>query len=976
MSINIKLTSMSVAENDYTSADGELAIAMNLTNDGDGLRAMKEPVVKFSLESGEQVLWVHDMTGHRHYIIRKDNSLYFVCENDKWQRNAIGEYTVNGDVVISSIGNTLLVNDADGVHYLLWKAENNGYLYLGQKPPFVEIQFGLHSEFAVYPDTKNTDTGYGDGYKGLKITCHDKIKNDNKIMPQLGNSDDGESWAYPRELMAQSSSSNKDKLREFAANYSDYSIEEIDGKNDTDKASLSAIKNTATQGVMAAVNKMVNEKGTKENKFVHPFFVRYAYKMYDGSYIMHSYPVLMIPNSRGPLFALDGSHGLYLRDLTDNYMAFKMHGRAYAFLSDMVMSILKVPEGLSNWKDIIVSIEIGVSAPVFTYDQSDYVYGWTNMDVENADRWQEYYTIGKVRKLGEYTVLQPEWSKKTTYKEIFKKLVDRSHTDYFCCYNGDKTNYYYPSYLATVKQKKSTDINEEIARAANFYIVKEILLEDITTCNEALVEMQDGTLLGLLGRRKLADDFRTHDIISAKLMYPYNSRVNYSDIKRKQHNPLNPAVQFIQVGNADHTTEEDSNNYRLQIAVTTSNNEQSITTESVIGYWRGDFPLFIFFPDSNAKVAYISKIGRTNVKQTYKLPLRQHDYLNGAYWLADIMSAVNLDALEKVPAGGFPIVGGSYNEESMIYTSEVNNPFVVNAEGINTIGTGKMRAIVSAAKALSQGQWGQFPLYAFTDSGVWALEVASNGIYRAKQAITRDVILPGTQPLQLDSEVAFVTNRGVMLLSGSTTHILSYAINSDTYFDVGSLNGIDAISNNIPNLIPFTKYLAGSEMMYDYSNQSIIVFNKEQKYAYVYNISGKVWSIIDSDYKYSLKTYPETIAIAGNDVVEVSSRNGKIMSAYFISRPIKFADADAMKTIRELIVRGNIDRYDVKIVLYGSRDLRVWHVVGSSVDNSIRGISGTPYKQFIIACACIIGEQERIPCIQVTAVKKSGNRIR
>ena len=100
------------------------------------------------------------------------------------------------------------------------------------------------------------------------------------------------------------------------------------------------------------------------------------------------------------------------------------------------------------------------------------------------------------------------------------------------------------------------------------------------------------------------------------------------------------------------------------------------------------------------------------------------------------------------------------------------------------------------------------------------------------------------------------------------------------------------------------------------------------------------------------------------------------MSAYFISRPFKFADADAMKTIRELIMRGNIDRGDVKIVLYGSRDLRVWHVVGSSVDNSIRGVSGTPYKQFIIACACNIGEQERIPGIQVTAVKKLGNRIR
>ena len=53
-----------------------------------------------------------------------------------------------------------------------------------------------------------------------------------------------------------------------------------------------------------------------------------------------------------------------------------------------------------------------------------------------------------------------------------------------------------------------------------------------------------------------------------------------------------------------------------------------------------------------------------------------------------------------------------------IYTSEINNPFHFPVLGINTIGTGTILGISSAVKALSEGQFGQFPLYAFTSEGV------------------------------------------------------------------------------------------------------------------------------------------------------------------------------------------------------------------------------------------------------------------
>ena len=108
-----------------------------------------------------------------------------------------------------------------------------------------------------------------------------------------------------------------------------------------------------------------------------------------------------------------------------------------------------------------------------------------------------------------------------------------------------------------------------------------------------------------------------------------------------------------------------------------------------------------------------------------------------------------------------------------IYTSEINNPFHFPVLGINTIGTGTILGISSAVKALSEGQFGQFPLYAFTSEGVWALEVSNTGSYSARQPVTREVCINTNSITQIDNAVLFATNRGIMLISGSTAQCIS-----------------------------------------------------------------------------------------------------------------------------------------------------------------------------------------------------------
>jgi hypothetical protein len=86
-----------------------------------------------------------------------------------------------------------------------------------------------------------------------------------------------------------------------------------------------------------------------------------------------------------------------------------------------------------------------------------------------------------------------------------------------------------------------------------------------------------------------------------------------------------------------------------------------------------------------------------------------------------------------------------------------------------------------------------------------------------------------------------------------------------------------------------------------------------------------------------------------SDKSETSDPSSPSNSQFYVTRPFKLG-SNEHKTITALVQHGMIeDRQHVKLILYGSRDLATWHVVGSSTTNTLRGLSGTPYTAFRLA---------------------------
>jgi hypothetical protein len=106
--------------------------------------------------------------------------------------------------------------------------------------------------------------------------------------------------------------------------------------------------------------------------------------------------------------------------------------------------------------------------------------------------------------------------------------------------------------------------------------------------------------------------------------------------------------------------------------------------------------------------------------------LTEHPALNGAYYFKELPNApaVLPSATGTAPS---PINNGETETlDSTVLQSEPNNPFVIKSTGDASVGTGQIVGICSNTKAISQGQFGQFPVFVFTTDGIYTMSVNSD----------------------------------------------------------------------------------------------------------------------------------------------------------------------------------------------------------------------------------------------------------
>ena len=706
-----------------------------------------------------------------------------------------------------------------------------------------------------------------------------------------------------------------------------------------------AVKNTVT-GYFNPIAAQAKEDGL----FLYPIMVRYAYRMYDNTLSYISQPIQLYPSDGVPLtIRYAGQH-------TDNLQVKAFNVQVRSFKSQLMYQINnleEVKQSLAEWGELIKSIDIFVTQDMEIINDSSIASG------------------GMSGFMGNISHLHGQGSFHGCYKgeNVNGKYVYRKHK--LKEGGSDSQAYFYVGSTTIIKDDGPV----------NFYHISTISLSSLNA-DEQEVEIEQGVLPTdtLVNREQLKGDSNIDEQLIAKYVYTYNARLNLTGVTvLPRPYPLESCFAY---GNAVYDPEskktvEKTYSFKAYVLIEAEKRNVMVTCDSSIPMNIDGYNNFFFFSNVNAKELIVERTDTNGTKSYSKTKFKKHQGLDGCFTYINS----SFDDIVDMSIVSHTDIGIPYPNK--IYTSEVNDPFTFPASLVSAVGSGAIVGISSAAKALSEGQFGQFPLYAFTDEGVWALEVSDAGAYYARQPITRDVCISPESITQIDSAVLFATHRGIMMLSGSQSICISEAIDKNEPFSLLSfpkgkeLLQIAALPVSDIIIAPFRDFLLSSRMLYDYAHQRIIVYNPEHSIAYVFSLSSKQWGMIESNIASSVNSYPEALAMSHKgELINFSEEGNQAVTSLLLTRPFKLGDPALFKTIDTVIQRGYFTEGSIKQVLYGSNDYRHWFPVKSSSSSYMRGFSGTPFKAFRLAVIASLDTFDSLIGCSISFTPRLTSRLR
>lgn len=323
---------------------------------------------------------------------------------------------------------------------------------------------------------------------------------------------------------------------------------------------------------------------------------------------------------------------------------------------------------------------------------------------------------------------------------------------------------------------------------------------------------------------------------------------------------------------------------------------------------------------------------------------------------------------------------------SIIKVSEAENPLVFPAKNSVQVGSSVISALAANTRPISEGQFGEAPLYAFTDEGVWVLMLGEEGTYVARQPANREICSNPNGILQIDDAVLYPTNRGIMMQQGRNSICITDQLDGCPFNFMEMKYSKQIIATNETesgeiSYIRFKDYLKSADMIYDYYDNRIIVFNPNQAYAYVYSLKSKMWGTMKNVFNKRVNIYPESYA---------TNKEGKVLNVYveepysntpyfLCSRPLTISDKEVYKTIFTCIARGYFRKGTngkCAIVLYGSNNLFDWYLIKTSINEYLRGIAGSPYKYFRVALIGNLATNESISGLSAEFQERLQNKLR
>lgn len=711
-----------------------------------------------------------------------------------------------------------------------------------------------------------------------------------------------------------------------------------------------------------------NVKTISENKrFCKPFLVRTAIELYDGSYFYISQPMMMFACVRENSFARRRSDemSMYTWGL-DLEMMQKTDLTAY---KDFV-------------KDVVVFVTNGVDPHELSADHGAHFLSNTQGVIYTDAVWCNSISLPN---LG------------MTY------VKDTNITG-----NNDLLK-------VPLTQKEVNDIKTELESSSIFYRLCSVGLSPLTGWTDLKKYIKPHTLENLTTQARLeTDDYFSRCSIDPEFLYSYNSRLNMSGVKRGFFEGFGKFLPYMSKRTSQayyNTNTNTAYSFYVEIetddGIMTVRHVETYTTEDKASYYQG---IFFYYPDPRARHVWIYVVSGNSEGFLCDMDLKEHPGLNGAYYFRGLPGYGGEEPTNQSQTRQYG-TSNNYATEYMpnyILTSEVNNPWVFKAEGYNRVGTGRIIGISTVTQALSQGQFGEYPLLVFSESGIWAMNVDNTGLYQSILPMSREVCINPRSIIQTDGAVFFVSKKGLMVIVGNDVRCVSEqmngaAFNTKRIISFTNPSSADPAAQPWKNVIEacqsdysFQSYILRNDliMAYDYADSRIIITSPFFSYSFVYNIADGTISkvVMPALITGAVNNYPDYL-LQGDTVTEENNEQtitrkiytvygkpreelvqGRAM-AFLLTRPMKLAGPVSQASLRQLMNVGTWDKGTtltplscVKTELFLSEDMKTWYP-----DISRFGAAARYYR---LALYIKMLPVERLSGTIITEQERRGNNMR
>ena len=253
-----------------------------------------------------------------------------------------------------------------------------------------------------------------------------------------------------------------------------------------------------------------------------------------------------------------------------------------------------------------------------------------------------------------------------------------------------------------------------------------------------------------------------------------------------------------------------------------------------------------------------------------------------------------------------------------IQASISGNPFIFDPAATYRVGNRENDTILGFGVNLnptSEGQAGQYPVYAFSDKGVWALEQTGD------PEIAFGRISPVSNFNGINNPYA-ITNANSLIIACDNKYIYALAGLESTRID-------EQIAND-PDYKDYLKQIRiGYHRAADY--EEVIFSNPFYDYSLCYNLKYKVWYKATERFKFFFYDYPDLLGLTVDNVLKDFSDKDELSPVCWelITRVIQYQQPYVFKRLfptyirmamKQPVLMNPANYHPVKVTLKGYRD--------------------------------------------------------